>query len=50
MCLRYADQVTVGDKVLVQGTDQLIQAKVIEISSSVMQGDKHCKNFQFNFF
>ena len=36
---RYADQVLVGDEVLVQGIDNLIPAKVINVSSLNMQGD-----------
>ena len=41
MCLRYADQITVGNELLVQGNGQLIQATVINVSSSVMQGGNH---------
>ena len=41
MCFRYADQVTIGDELLVQENDQLIQATVIDVSSSVMQGSNH---------
>ena len=41
MCFRYADQVIVGDKYLVQENDHIIQARVINVSSSVMQGGNH---------
>ena len=37
---RYADDVSIGDEVLVQGEDdELTPAKVIDLSSSTMQGD-----------
>ena len=36
---RYADQVLVGDEVLVQGIDNLIKTKVINVSTLNMQGD-----------
>ena len=36
---RYADDVSIGDEVLVQGEDdELTPAKVIDLSSSTMQG------------
>ena len=38
---RYADQVTMGDEVLVHENGQLIHANVIDVSSSVMQGNNH---------
>ena len=37
--IRYADQITIGDEVLIQENDKLIQAIVINVSSSIMQGD-----------
>ena len=38
---RYADQVSIGNEVLVEGNDELTPAKVINVNSSSMQGD-HC--------
>ena len=43
--IRYADQVCVGDEVLVQKNDNLFPAKVINVSSLVMQGD--CRFVEF---
>ena len=38
--LRYADDVSIGDEVLVQDEDdELTPAKVIDLSSKTMQGD-----------
>ena len=37
--IRDADQVCVGDEMLVQKNDKLIPAKVINVSSLIMQGD-----------
>ena len=39
---RFADQVYVGDEVLVQKNDNLIAAKVISVSSLIMQG--YCRS------
>ena len=36
---RFADQVTVGDEVLIQMNNYLTPGKVINVSSSDMQGD-----------
>ena len=36
---RYADQVLVGDEVLVQGNDEVIPAHVINVTSNIMQGN-----------
>ena len=36
---RYADQITTGDEVLVQENDQLTHEVVMNVSSSMMQGD-----------
>ena len=36
---RHASKVLIGDDVLVQGNDELTQAKVINISSITKQGD-----------
>ena len=41
MCFRYADQITVGDELLVHGNGHIMQARVINVSSSVMQGGNH---------
>ena len=38
MDFRNADQVLIGDEVLVQGNDFLTSAKIISISSIKMQG------------
>ena len=38
---RYADQLTIGDEVLVQGSDKLTNAIVINVSSSLMQGNSN---------
>ena len=35
---RYADQVSVGDEVLVLRNDELMPAKVMDVSSIIMQG------------
>ena len=35
----YAGQVSVGDEVLVQKDDNILPAKVINVSSIIMQGD-----------
>ena len=35
---RYADQVSVGDEVLVLRNDELMPAKVMNVSSIIMQG------------
>ena len=46
---RFADQVYVGDEVLVQKSDNLIAAKVISVSSLIMQG--YCRSIKiFVFF
>ena len=39
MSLRYAEQVSVGDEVLVQGNHQLIPRMVTNISTLFMQGE-----------
>ena len=43
---RYADQVAIGDEVLVQENDGLTPSKVINVTSSTMQGNynpfEHC--------
>ena len=36
---RYADQVLIGDELLVQGNNEMTPAKVINISSFMMQGE-----------
>ena len=42
---RYAGQVSVGDKVLVQGKGHLIPETVINVSNYIMQGDNTSYNF-----
>ena len=37
--IRYADQITIGDEVLIQENDKLIHGIVTSVSSSIMQGD-----------
>ena len=46
---RFADQVYVGDEVLVKKNDNLIAAKVISVSSLIMQGYRSIKIFVFFF-
>ena len=36
---RYADQVSVGDEVMVLRNDKLMSAKVMNVSSFIMQGN-----------
>ena len=36
--VRYADQVLVGDEVMIQRLDQLTKEKVIDVFTSTMQG------------
>ena len=38
---RYAEQVSIGDQVLVQGNDILLSAKITSISSIKMQGSHY---------
>ena len=38
---RQADDVSIGDEVLIAGKDQLIPAKVINVKTSLMQGKLH---------
>ena len=40
-CLRYAEQVTIGDEVLAEVKNDLIPEKVMNVSSSKMQGKHH---------
>ena len=46
---RYADEVSVGDAVLVHENDELIPAKVIRVASALMQGASffNCSNKLF---
>ena len=37
--VRYADQITIGNEVLIQENEQLTHGIVINVSSSMMQGD-----------
>ena len=37
-----ADQVLVGDEVLTETSDEFILAKVIDVSSLLLQGNKKC--------
>ena len=37
--IRYADQITIGDEVLIQENDKLTHGIVINVSSSIMQGN-----------
>ena len=41
-CFSYAEEVSVNDEVLVQGSYNLVPAKVIKVSNSVMQGNYNC--------
>ena len=38
---RYADQVAIGDEVLVQGNDGFTPQRVFNVSYSMMQGDNN---------
>ena len=40
--IRYADQITIGDEVLIQENEQLTHGIVINVSSSTMQGKFVC--------
>ena len=40
-CFRYAEQVLIGDEVLVKGNNELAPAKVINVSELKMQGNHH---------
>ena len=40
--IRYADQITIGDEVLIQENEQLTHGIVINVSSSIMQGKFVC--------
>ena len=42
-CFSYAEDVSVNDEVLVQGSNNLVPAKVIKVSNSVMQGNYNVK-------
>ena len=42
---RYADQVFVGDEVLVERNDKVMNAKVINVSSEILQGNEKCQLF-----
>ena len=42
-CFSYAEDVSVNDEVLVQGSNNLVPAKVIKVSNSVMQGNYNCQ-------
>ena len=41
----YADQVSTGDDVLIQGNNKLMTVKVINVSSIIMQGQYSCIKF-----
>ena len=43
MSLRYADNLSIGDEVLVPTDDKLTSTKVIHVSTLVMQGENHLK-------
>ena len=46
---RYADQVSIGDEVLVRRNDELIPGNVTNISSFMMQGNSYIKtNYLIN--
>ena len=48
LSIRYADQVSAGDEVMVLGNDKLMPSKVVDVSSHFMQGN--CSNFPFPIF
>ena len=39
--VRYSNQVSIGDEVLVQENDELIPTKIIAVSTSTMQGSNY---------
>ena len=41
LSIRYADQVFVGNEVLIETNDEVIPAKVIDVSSLLLQGNKN---------
>ena len=45
MSFRYADQVSIGDEVLVETINQLIPSKVIDVSNFIMKG-----KYQYQIF
>ena len=46
----YADQVSIGNDVLIQGSNKLMTVEVINVSSIIMQGQYSCiKLFLFLF-
>ena len=47
---RYADQVSVGDEVMVLRNDKLMPAKVMDVSSLIVQGNYSSTNFFVFFF
>ena len=48
---RYADQVSVGDEVMVLRKDKLMPAKVMDVSSLIVQGNNSSSNlFVFLLF
>ena len=40
LSIRYADQVFVGNEVLIERNDEVVPAKVIDVSSLLLQGNK----------
>ena len=40
LSIRYADQVFVGNEVLIERNDEAVPAKVIDVSSLLLQGNK----------
>ena len=39
--IRYADQINIGDEVLIQDNDKLTHGIVTSVSSSIMQGNSY---------
>ena len=47
MFFRYAEDITIGDDLLVQINSKLIPKKVIQVSSFTMQGDNVVPKYNF---
>ena len=46
---RNADQLTIGDELLVQGNNELVPAKVISVSNLIMQGNYVIRLFENDY-
>ena len=46
---RNADQLTIGDELLVQGNNELVPTKVISVSNLIMQGNYVIRLFENDY-